>query len=641
MPELSEIQREIVESNAKTILVIAGPGSGKTRVLTFKVAHLISQGVPEDEIMLLTFTNKAAKNMVQRIEKKIHRETKIVGGTFHHVANIFLRKYAHILGYKSNYTIIDESDSVKLIKMILKEDYANNKEIPRAESLQRIYSYSRNSMTSFRDYVEINMSGYLDEMKSIDEIYEKYKKRKTNMMDFDDILLNFYNLINSNSSEVLNQIKNQFKYIFVDEFQDTNKLQFEIIKKIYSEENNLFVVGDDCQSIYSFRAAEIRNILNFPKIYPQTKTYYLTENYRSSKPIVSFVNNIIENNKFKFEKKLISKNDNEINKPKIFYFNDQKEEAKEIINEVTFLINEEKVSPNEIAILYRSNFLSAYFEMELAKNNIKYIKLGGMKFFESAHVKDVISFLKISSELIDELALIRLLMLFEGIGEVSAQKVWKTFSQERNLIEQILEKRNKKLNPLIVLLRETEKLTKPEMKVKLFIDSFYRNYLLERYNENYEDRLNDLQQLIEIVSVYSTLDEFLEDAILDANLIDNTDSAKLTLSTVHQSKGLEWERVYVVGMIQGKFPSKHAIDNFDKLEEERRLFYVACSRAKYNLQLSVPLVETFTFDRDVEVSQFITELSEEYYNQDYKKPKKNKIKPLKEFDDFVSADSFL
>lgn len=637
MPELSDIQREIVESKDKTILVIAGPGSGKTRVLTFKVAHLISQGVPEEEIMLLTFTNKAAKNMVQRIENKINRETKIMGGTFHHVANIFLRRYAHLLGYKSNYTIIDQSDSVKLIKMILKEDYNGNKELPRAETLQKIYSYSRNSMTSFRDYVEANMSGYLDEMKSIDEIYEKYEKRKKNMMDFDDLLLLFHNLINSNP-DILNLIRKQFKYIFIDEFQDTNKLQFEIIKKIYSPDNYLFVVGDDCQSIYSFRAAEIRNILNFPKVYINTKTYYLTDNYRSTKPIVSFVNDIIENNKFKFKKKLISKNENEINKPKIVYYNSQREEAKEIINEISFLINEEKISPNEIAILYRSNFLSAFFEIELAKNNIKYVKLGGMKFFESAHIKDVISFLKISSGLIDELALIRLLMLFEGIGEVSARNVWKTFSEERDLIQQISEKKNKKLNPLVLLLNKVKNMSKPEKKIKMFIDSFYREYLIDKYNDNYEDRLNDLQQLIEIVSFYSTLDEFLEDAMLDANLIDNSGKDKLTLSTVHQAKGLEWERVYVIGMIQGKFPSKHAIENFDRLEEERRLFYVACSRAKYNLHISVPLIESFNFNRDVEISQFISELSEEHYNQEY--VSKSKLK--QEIDnDFISADSLL
>lgn len=637
MPELSDIQREIVESKDKTILVIAGPGSGKTRVLTFKVAHLISQGVPEEEIMLLTFTNKAAKNMVQRIENKINRETKIMGGTFHHVANIFLRRYAHLLGYKSNYTIIDQSDSVKLIKMILKEDYNSNKELPRAETLQKIYSYSRNSMTSFRDYVEANMSGYLDEMKRIDEIYEKYEKRKKNMMDFDDLLLLFHNLINSNP-DILNSIRKQFKYIFIDEFQDTNKLQFEIIKKIYSPDNYLFVVGDDCQSIYSFRAAEIRNILNFPKVYTNTKTYYLTDNYRSTKPIVSFVNDIIENNKFKFKKKLISKNENEINKPKIVYYNSQREEAKEIINEISFLINEEKISPNEIAILYRSNFLSAFFEIELAKNNIKYVKLGGMKFFESAHIKDVISFLKISSGLIDELALIRLLMLFEGIGEVSARNVWKTFSEERDLIQQISEKKNKKLNPLVKLLDEVKDMSKPEKKIKMFIDSFYKEYLIDKYNDNYEDRLNDLQQLIEIVSFYSTLDEFLEDAMLDANLIDNSGKDKLTLSTVHQAKGLEWERVYVIGMIQGKFPSKHAIDNLDKVEEERRLFYVACSRAKYNLHISVPLVESFNFNRDVEISQFISELSEEHYNQEYV----SKPKLKKEIDnDFISADSLL
>lgn len=639
MPELSEIQKEIVESNEKTILVIAGPGSGKTRVLTYRVSHLIEQGVSEDGIMLLTFTNKAAKNMLERIENKINRKTHILGGTFHHVANIFLRKYASSLGYKQNYTIIDEADSIKLLKLIIKEEYSQNKEIPKAETLHKIYSYSRNSMVSFRDYVESNYRGYLDEMKSIDEIYEKYKKRKQNMMDFDDLLYNFNSLISSNQN-VLNSIKEKYKYIFVDEFQDTNKLQFEIIKKIYSTHNYLFVVGDDCQSIYSFRAADIYNILNFPKIYPSTKTFYLIENYRSSVPIVSFVNSIIKNNKFKFDKKLISKNLNELKKPKIYYFNDQREEAKEIVNEISFLINEEKISPKEIAILYRSNFLSAHFEIELAKNNLKYLKLGGMKFFESAHVKDVISFLKISSGLIDELALIRLLMLFEGIGEANASKVWKTFSQEESLIEQISKLKNKKLIPFIELLKQVGDSDSPEFKIKVFVDNFYKKYLFETYNDNYEDRFNDLLQLIDIVGTYSTVDEFLEDVILDANIIDNKEKDRITISTVHQSKGLEWDRVYVVGMVQGKFPSKHAIENIERIEEERRLFYVACSRAKTVLQLSVPLVETFSFNKDVEVSQFISELSEEYYSQEFKKQKKYS-KKINVETDFVSADNFL
>jgi len=459
------------------------------------------------------------------------------------------------------------------------------------------------------------------------------------MMDFDDLLYNFYFLISSNQN-ALNFIKEKFKYIFVDEFQDTNKLQFEIIKKIYSTQNYLFVVGDDCQSIYSFRAADIYNILNFPRVYTSTKTYYLVENYRSSVPIVSFVNSIIKNNKFKFDKKLISKNTEELNKPKIYYFNDQREEAKEIVNEISFLINEEKVPPKDIAILYRSNFLSAYFEMELAKNNIKYLKLGGMKFFESAHVKDVISFLKISSNLIDELALIRLLMLFEGIGEASASKVWKTFSQDQSLIEQISKMKNKKLVPLIELLKQVESSKSPEFNIRVFIDNFYKSYLFETYNDNYEDRFSDLQQLIEIVGTYSTVDEFLEDVILDANIIDNKDMDRITISTVHQAKGLEWDRVYVVGMVQGKFPSKHAIDNLDRIEEERRLFYVACSRAKTILQLSVPLVETFSFNKDSEVSQFISELSEEYYSQEFKKQKKH-TKKINAETDFISADNFL
>lgn len=639
MGELSQMQRSIVKSDARVCMVIAGPGSGKTRVLVHRVADQLSKGIPEDSILLLTFTNKAAKNMIDRIEHILNRKTKIVGGTFHHVANRFLRENVSMFGYKSNYSIIDDKDSIALIRRVIKTDFSEHADdIPRPEIVHKIISYCKNSMTSISSYLETNFKGYKQHSMLINKIWDAYDKRKkrSNVMDFDDLLTYFYRLLDNDEFRVAFQSK--FTHIFIDEFQDTNQLQFKIVSKMHRNGNSLFVVGDDCQSIYAFRAAEIRNLLSFMDVFPEAKKFYLTENFRSAPGIVDLVNAVIENNKNKFDKKLVSvKPDSVKVLPTLHIFDDSKDEARHIAESIANNLDE-GTSPSEIAVLYRSNFQSAYLELELSKHGVKYIKLGGRKFFEQSHIKDIISFLKISNGMTDEIAWIRILKLFEGIGDKTAMQIFSCVSTSDNPLIEFNRCGNKRLDVLRSLLACVLDAS-PKEKVTRFLDMFYAMYIKTRY-ENHEERMLDIDQLISILSSYDSVDSFLEDALLDANLIDKDDIGdRVVISTVHQAKGLEWSYVYLIGLAQGKFPSKHAIGNDERIEEERRLFYVACSRAKRFLELCVPLEDNLSFDdsKCMDISQFISELPENLYEH-HNHPRK--VSKMYGFE-FVSADNLL
>lgn len=609
--KLSAQQQSIVDSGEKVIMVIAGPGSGKTQVLTQRVLHELSLGVPESSILLLTFTNKAANAMLGRIERELGRRPEILGGTFHHVANIFIRQNARRLGYLPNYSIIDEADSVRLLRKVLKEEFAGTaKSLPKAEHLYRMFSYCRNSMSRLSDYLELNLKNYGSETLQIEKVYGAYARRKKagNMVDFDDLLVLFSQLLDD--EEFRSDMQRQYAHVFVDEFQDTNKLQFEIIKKLHTKEGSLFVVGDDCQSIYSFRAAEILNMLRFEAVFPSVKVFCLTENYRSTKPIISFVNEIIRKNRNKFDKQLIPVHNVGAagTLPTAVVYEDAREEARHIVQKVLKLISS-GTKPEEIAVLYRLNFQATYIEIELAKAGISYVKLGGIRFFEQAHIKDIIAFLKIISGMPDELAWERTLMMFDKVGDKTAKKIFSKIQASPNPLESFKHIQDPRLAALANLVALSERKQAPIEKAKVFIDEFYTTYLQNEYDGS-EERIGDLSQLLSILSGYVTISEFLEDTMLDANLMDQKDIAgKVILSTVHQAKGLEWENVFIIGMADGRFPSKHSIEDETKLEEERRLFYVACSRAKLDLHISVPLCDDFSWGsmHDLGISRFITE----------------------------------
>ncbi len=640
MHYLSNQQKRIVFSNHPVQMVIAGPGSGKTYVLTQKVIHILKQGVSENEIILLTFTNKASKNMLNRIEKCLGYRPGILGGTFHHIANKFLRENAHFIGYKKNYSIIDERDSVDLLKRVLNDHFHDvGDAIPKPRVLHKIISYCKNSKTSISSYLEANLKGYMDQSYLINEIMKKYDDRKKlfNMMDFDDLLIYFNTLLSNKNFRC--SFQNKFTHIFVDEFQDTNRIQFDIVLKMHKNGNNLFVVGDDCQSIYAFRAADVRNMLNFKKWFNNAKFFYLTENYRSSKAIISLVNEIIANNVNKFEKNLKSVSSLGFKQPRLNLFNDLASEANYVADKIEGMIKRNCVLPSEIAVLYRSNYQSAHIEMELLKRGIKYVKFGGLKFFEQSHIKDVLAFLKVCNNMDDEIAWLRILKLFDGIGDMTASAVFSRISGLDDAHRALSKINDSKLNQI----RELIKLSinkSPADAIGIFLDEFYKQYIKKKYGDSYDERIEDIEQLLSIASEYDLVDKFISDSLLDANLVDvNEPNSRIILSTIHQAKGLEWDNVFIVGLVQGAFPTKHSLHSVEKLEEERRLFYVACSRARTVIELCAPLSnnEYFNSSSCVEVSQFVSEVSNLLKSHDYASKENSDDYSL----DFLSADNLL
>jgi DNA helicase-2/ATP-dependent DNA helicase PcrA len=468
--KLSNQQQQIVDSDERVMMIIAGPGSGKTQVLTKKVLHALSRGADESSILLLTFTNKAANNMLDRIERQLGRRPKITGGTFHHVANLFIRQNAKSLGYSPNYSIIDEADSVRLLRKVLKEEYVNElKSLPKVELLHKMFSFCRNSLSSLSDYLELHLKSHRKETLLIGRVYDSYsnRKRSGNMLDFDDLLQLFSKLLDDVSFR--EKMRAQYSHVFVDEFQDTNKLQFEIVRKLHKDGNNLFVVGDDCQSIYSFRAAEIMNMLRFQVVFLSVKMFYLTENYRSTKQIVSLINDIIRRNRNKFEKRLDSVRHDAVKMvPEVVIYDDARNEARAVAQEIRALLDS-KTLPEEIAVLYRSNFQSAHMEVELTKKGVRYVKLGGLKFFEQSHIKDVTAFLKILGGMIDELAWERMLKMFEGIGDKTAKKIFADVKFSPDSLAAIKNSNEKKLAVLANLIALAEKKNTPAEKAEVFM----------------------------------------------------------------------------------------------------------------------------------------------------------------------------
>ncbi len=613
MYPLSELQKEIVLSNDPITMVIAGPGSGKTRVLTYKVAHLINEGADPSSILLLTFTKKAAKNMMERIDQILNKQVDLLGGTFHHVANLFIRRYADYLGYPKNYSIIDTQDSQSLIRSIIKEEFSEFKDdLPKAEVLHKIFSYCTNSGLPVTEYLSNFRPEFSSMSRVIVQIREAYAKRKKEMhfMDFDDLLFNFLKLLDN--EDIRKKITTQYKHIFVDEFQDTNRVQYLILKKLYTPYSTIFVVGDDSQSIYSFRAAEIKNMFRFKEDFPSVKIYLLSENFRSAPPIVHVINEIIKNNRIKFDKVLHPVKESQFEQPELIYFDSARDESEYVAERIEALL-EKGVSPKEIAVLYRSNYLSAYLETELMRRGIKYVKLGGLRFFETAHVKDVIAFLKVVEGVNDPLAWERFLKLFDGVGEQTAKSTWAKIKSSSNLLSEFFLLRHKKMKAVYDVLTKIPKDASLSDKVQKFLREFYFYYLQDKYPDSLEDRFEDLNQLSAFLGYYENLDEFLEDAMLDMDIVHREeDGDRVTLSTVHQAKGLEWDHVFVIGLAQGRFPSKHALEDDERIEEERRLFYVACSRASKTLTLTVPLSDNTAWDYrlDLKPSKFVKEIDE-------------------------------
>ncbi|MEW5758649.1 MAG: ATP-dependent helicase [Candidatus Omnitrophota bacterium] len=599
--ELNAAQLAAVESIEGPHLVIAGAGSGKTRVLVYRVAHLVEKGIKPEEVLLLTFTRKAAHEMLRRAAILLdERCNKVSGGTFHSFANMILRKYAAVLKLNNNFTILDQSDSEDAINLIRTELGFNKKEkrFPRKNTIHDVISKSVNKncdigvilYDEYPQFIE-----WTEEIKKIRDEYRQYKQLKS-LLDYDDLLVCLKDLLNDHN-DIRVRLSNKYKYIMVDEYQDTNKLQAHIVCLLASEHQNVMVVGDDSQSIYSFRGADFKNIMDFPKIFKGAKIITLEENYRSTQPILNLTNQIINFSQEKFEKNLYTKK-KEGNVPVYIDAEDENAQSKFVADKILEL-REEGVELSNIAVLFRSGWHSNDLEVELASRNIPFTKYGGQKFVEASHIKDIISYLRITHNIFDAVSWHRVLLLMRGIGTKTAQNIINEiigFKKGLN-IDPKLTAKFQDLIKLISILKKIEVNKQiPSDLIKLFLD-YYSPLLKEKYDD-FNKRLNDLDSLERISIRYDNLEEFLTDMALEPperNIVESAvkdkGDGRLTLSTIHSAKGLEWHTVFLIYVAEGHLPSYLSLEDSDAIEEERRLLYVAATRAKENLFLIKPQID--------------------------------------------------
>lgn len=642
--ELNEEQWRVVSTGDGPSLVLAGAGSGKTRTLVYRVAYLLEKGIPARNILLLTFTNKAAGEMMRRVESLLgHKPTGLVGGTFHSVANRILRRYGELLGYSNNFTILDSDDSKSFLKAVIVDlDLPIRREryFPKVDVIHSLISFAQNSGQDIKSAIEKKYSRWPAVLVSaLDDIFEKYseKKKLANTMDFDDLLVNWHRLLQFNE-RVADFLSDQFHYILVDEYQDTNKIQGLILDRLAKKHQNILAVGDDSQSIYSFRAATVANILSFPQKYTSSKIFKLETNYRSSIEILALANESIKNNKEQFAKNLKSIRSENGRLPVVATLSDAYQQA-EFVSKKILELAEGGIDLKKMAVLFRSSYQLIELELEMNKKRIPYQVRGGLRFFEQAHIKDVIAYLKVIANFKDEISWARLLSLYPGIGLTSAKKIF-TKIQQFDSLENLLKNyqsfsfppRIKNSLNIVFLLFQRLSLFIPTEVEKKKIDlakmiteiltSGYKEIIRTKF-ENFSERIEDLEQLAIFSQSYQDITQFLSDVSLSEGFRGEKNKARqeeidddyLVLSTIHQAKGLEWSFVFVIGLAEGQFPHYKVYENGEELAEERRLFYVATTRAKEELYLSYPVFSHgFSSSSNINrPSTFLAELPEELY----------------------------
>lgn len=600
--ELNPAQYEAVSAIEGAYLVIAGAGTGKTRTLVYRVARLVEIGFDPKSILLLTFTRKAAREMMSRAAALLdNRCSMINGGTFHSFANITLRKYAKSINLDPGFTILDQGDSEDVINLIRAQlNLAKlKKRFPKKSTIFKILSLSVNTERDIEEIVEQDYPHffeYADKIKDIGKIYHAYKTQN-NLLDYDDLLVYLKEFLESKNSAARSLLAS-INFVMIDEYQDTNKIQADIVKGLAQLNNNVMVVGDDSQSIYSFRGANFKNIMEFPKLFKNVKLIKLEENYRSSQEILDFTNYIIESSVEKYPKFLFTqKVGGEL--PAIISAATENMQSRFIVNRILEL-REEGIELNDIAVLFRSSYFSFDLEIELNKANIPYLKFGGMKFIETAHVKDVLAFLRIAANPKDIVSWFRVLLLHEGIGPKRAQQIIDEIQSSKINIglkpDAVLNSKYKDViyNLFNLLNKIYTKKMSPTEKAELVLD-YYKPIFKSKYDD-FNKRKKDLEIFLNITQNYRSLDSLLSDMALDPPQdsvvgLDEEDKEReyLTLSTIHSAKGLEWHSVFIIHAIEGFFPSGLAAQSLDALEEERRLMYVASTRAKQNLYISYPM----------------------------------------------------
>ncbi len=630
--ELNKEQHAVVMHLGGPMLVLAGAGTGKTRTVTYRVARLVDTGIMPENILLLTFTNKAAKEMMRRVEFLIGRHIQgLPGGTFHHIGNMILRQHCRLIGYREGFSILDREDSKDLFDICLAEIKKRETIIPKGSVLSEMYSLAKNKGSSIDDVIFLRFPHFynaIDEIKETVSLYDK-KKRALNLMDFDDLLTNWKRLL-LEKENIREYYSLKFMHVLVDEYQDTNRLQAEIVDLLSYTNKNLMVVGDDAQSIYSFRGADFENILKFPERYPDATIFNLTINYRSTPEILYLANRSIINNVRQFHKELRAvKGPGDT--PGLVPLKDIFQQA-EFVSQKMLDMNAEGVILNNIAVLYRSHYQSMELQMELQRRGIPFEVRSGLKFFEQAHIKDILSFLRVVINPFDELSWKRIVKLIPGIGNITAGKLWDSISKSGSPLDAIfdmgrvvprkaLEGFSLFLDLLKILRNGGHDNTplQPSSAIDHILRHGYEDYLYSRF-PNAEERIEDIGQMEKFALRYESLETFVSELSLQSASAGEAEEGAedrecVILSTVHQAKGLEWDTVFVVGLNDGRFPSVRSLKT-DNQEEERRLFYVAVTRAKDELYLCYPITaddwQGLGFLRP---SRFIKELPADAYEE--------------------------
>ena len=620
LEELNQAQYQAVTTVEGPVLVIAGAGSGKTRTLVYRVAHLLEQGVDPERILLLTFTRKASQEMLFRAGRLLNDScSRVVGGTFHGVANMLLRRYGTYLGFGSSFTIIDRGDAEGIINLLKSSLGFSGRErqFPSKRVLINIISGAINRSVEIEDLIfsqYVHLSEHSDDILLLARHYAQFKVNH-GLMDYDDLLINWKRLL-AEVPEARQGICSRYSHIMVDEYQDTNQVQAEIVRLLAHGHQNVMVVGDDSQSIYSFRGADFYNIMRFPKVFPETKIIKLEENYRSTQPILSLTNDIIRNAVDKYTKTLFTRIEGD-RRPRLFAADNEREEARFVVRTIGEL-QSAGVDLKEIAVLFRSGFHSYKLEMELGSRGIEFEKRGGLKLTEAAHMKDMIAFFRILVNPRDNLSWTRIFLHLDKVGPKTAQKISDHLGQAPDPFVALArypagKSWQRGMTALVDLMAA---LVRDETTAQIYerVRAYYQPIFERLFRDDYPKREKDLDQLKGIVSEYDDLQAFVDDTTLDppesAGRNDPGDQNRLVISTIHSSKGLEWDTVFVIGLADGRFPHSAAQPG-EQWEEERRLLYVAATRARQRLYLSYPK-ELMTPDRQfrrVGMSPFLAELS--------------------------------
>lgn len=638
---LNKEQCEAATAGSGPLLVLAAAGTGKTRTLVYRVSYLVEQGENPNNLLLLTFTNRAAREMLDRAREVAGNAVgELWSGTFHHVCNRFLRRFGDRLGYNHDFAILDRDDTRLLIDHCIRDTVHNRKDFPKRDVIASLISSAANRDCTVADLLDSSIDAMKVDPSEILRVTDLYQERKRIMgaMDFDDLLINGLKLLVEHPN-IRSMYQEKFRHVLVDEYQDTNFLQARIVDILAAQNRNIMAVGDDFQCIYSWRGADFRNIMEFPNRWPDCRVVKLEQNYRSTPEILTVANACIKGNPDQFQKTLRPTRKSR-GKPHVFMLRDDFEQSSTLLSLIRSYQND-GYQLKDMAVLYRAHFHSIDLQIALARQQIGFVITSGINVFEQAHVKDVMAFLRVCESTTDRIAFQRLVCMLPGIGEKTADKLWlklnSTFNtrnpdQRATLLNSMRPAARKEwaaVDSLFAQYHDEELATKGGEIVQRFCDDFYNTYLYRAY-ENADKREEDIRELGIQIDKSGEVASFLQEVALLTNIDHQFDRMqrgedidRIHLSTVHQAKGLEWPIVFIIWVAEGMFPSSRSIGDAESDSEERRLFYVAVTRAKDELNLFAPSMRR-THQGGVffcKPSRFIKELPRGLLRESYNMPR--------------------